>query len=68
VKQLDELEVQRAALLKAVRATIRLKHALAADAEINQTLPEIERRINDAMASGSGFAFDLAEVLREIER
>jgi hypothetical protein len=68
MKQLDRLEVSRAAILKAVRANIRLKHALAADVEINDVLPELERRINDAIASGKPFELDIAEVLREIER
>lgn len=67
MKQLDRLEVSRAAILKAARAAIRLKHALRADAEINEVLPRLERDINDAMANGQPFIIDLSEVLREIE-
>ena len=67
MKQLDRLEVSRAAILKAVRANIRLKHALDADAEINEVLPELERRINHAIETGEPFAYDIAEVLHELD-
>jgi len=64
MKQLTNLEIEKAAVLKAYRASIRLKYAIAADREIAETLPEIERKIDDALQSGTplelnpGQAFD----------
>lgn len=47
-----DIEIQKTAVLKAVRAAIRLKHSLAADREIAETLPQIEEDINTALAEG----------------
>jgi len=52
MRQLTPLEIKKSAMLKAARTAIRLKHALAADAEIAQALPEIEREIDEALAMG----------------
>lgn len=52
MRQLTELEIQKAAMLKAARAAIRLKHALEADAEIARRLPELEAEIDNALAEG----------------
>jgi hypothetical protein len=48
----SDVEQQKAAMLKAARAAIRLKHAIRADAEINERLPEIEGIIDEALADG----------------
>lgn len=64
MKELTEIEIGKIAVLKAYRAAIRLKHSLAADREISQTLPEVERLIDTALQAGSpielnpGEAFD----------
>ena len=64
MKALTNLEIEKAAMLKSYRASIRLKHAIAADREIAETLPQIERKIDDALQSGTalelnpGQAFD----------
>lgn len=64
MKSLTNLEIEKAAMLKAYRAAIRLKHAIAADREIYETLPQIEQQIDDALQSGTplelnpGGAFD----------
>lgn len=52
MKRLTPIEVRRAQMLKAARTAIRLKHSLAADAEIAEQLPEIEERIDRALATG----------------
>lgn len=65
MRQRTELEVQKEAMLKAFRAAIRLKHALAADAEINERLPEVERRIDAALAAGKPLALSPAEAFDE---
>lgn len=52
MKELDDIERERKAVLKAWRSMIRLKHSLAADAEINKALPAAERNFNAAVARG----------------
>ena len=66
MKQLTDFEIKRAAALKAYRTAIRLKHALAADAEIAATLPEIEERINNALAMGQNIELTPGEVFSEV--
>jgi histone H3/H4 len=58
-----ELEIQKAAIVKAVRTNIRLKHSLAADKEIAETLHEIEQRIDDALQAGTQISFNPAYYL-----
>lgn len=60
VKQYDEFESYRARALKVYRSSIRLKHSLAADEEIAQTLPQIQERIDRAILSGEPLAIDVA--------
>lgn len=57
------LELKKAAILKAARASIRLKHSLAADEEINDRLPELEDRIDAALQSGTGIVLNPAHYL-----
>lgn len=52
MKELSEIEVHRKAVLKAWRSMIRLKHSLAADAEINEKVPAAERVFNAGLAYG----------------
>lgn len=65
MKILTDIEVQKAAALKAARAAIRLKHSLAADREIAAKLPGIEMQFEDALSSGEPFALDIASVIDE---
>lgn len=46
----DLIELRKAALLKAARSAVRLKHSLAADEELNEVLPALEREFNAAVA------------------
>ncbi|MBA3583044.1 MAG: hypothetical protein H0W36_00690 [Gemmatimonadetes bacterium] len=59
----DDIELRRAALLKAARSAVRLRHSLEADAELNDVLPNLERRFNDAVQRG--VLLDIGETLRE---
>jgi hypothetical protein len=63
VIQKDDIELRRAALNKAARSAIRLKHSLAADAEINERLPQIERAFMQAVQRG--ILPEVAALLRE---
>ena len=65
MKQLTPLEIQKAQILKAYRVAIRLKHSLAADAEIAETLPKIEKQIDQALASGTNLELSPSKVWDE---
>lgn len=54
----DELEMDLASIIKTARTSIRLKHSLAADAELNKKLPEIEKAFNRAIARGTSFSLE----------
>lgn len=62
--QKDDIELRRAALLKAARSAVRLRHSIAADAELNNILPELERVYNAAIARGE--LPEVAESLRNM--
>lgn len=63
MNQKDDIELRRAALLKAARSAIRLRHSIAADEELNERLPEVERRFNALVQAGD--LPSVAELLRE---
>jgi hypothetical protein len=54
MKASTELQIAKAAYMKAYRAAIRLKYSLDADAEVARTLPVVEERIDKALSSGQG--------------
>lgn len=62
----SEIQRQKAAVLKAYRTAIRLKHSLAADDEIARTLPDVEDKINSALALGNVVELNPGEVFREV--
>jgi hypothetical protein len=49
----DDVAMRRAALLKAARSMIRLRHSLAADAELNDVLPRVEAEFDKAVQMGT---------------
>jgi hypothetical protein len=51
----DNVEVELAAVVKAARTNIRLKHSIAADREINEVLPEIEKDFYAAVQRGKKY-------------
>ena len=52
MRQLSELEMDKAEALKDARVLIRRKYARMADRELNDRLPELERLIDKAIQSG----------------
>lgn len=60
----EEKELTKAALVKAIRSFVRLKHSLAADAELNEVLPAAEKLFDDAWQNGT--ALEPGEVLKEL--
>lgn len=62
-----ELQRQKAAALKAMRTAIRLKYSLLADDEIARVIPELEDRIDAALAAGEAIAIDPGSVFAEVD-
>jgi hypothetical protein len=48
----DKVDQARANMLKVIRTSIRLKHSIAADEELNEVLPRAEARFNAAVMKG----------------
>lgn len=68
VRKLDS-EVRKAALVKALRTAIRLKHTLAADRELNDVLPNAEAAFDQALQRGIlPDAIDLDALANEVVR
>lgn len=65
--QKSELDLRRAQLLKAVRTMVRLKHAMAADEELNRVLPRIEEQFEKAIRTGKPFELAVHELLAEVD-
>jgi len=63
-KQLDDIALRRASLLKAARSAIRLRHSLAADEELNEVLPLLETEFVAAVQRGE--LLDVRETLRTL--
>ncbi len=63
MRKLTKAQREKARLLKAARSAIRLKYSLAADEEIQVRLPEIEDKIDQALAAGEAYVLDIQSVL-----
>lgn len=50
--QKEPAELAKAQMVKAIRSAVRLKHSLAADAELNEVLPEAEAAFDEAVQAG----------------
>lgn len=66
MNQKTEVEIDKAALLKAARFTIRLKHSLAADAEIAKVLPQLEKQIDAALATGQPLSLTPGDIINDL--
>lgn len=51
-QHLDDIALRKAALLKAARSMVRLRHSIAADEELNDVLPAVERAFDKAVQTG----------------
>ena len=61
----DKVDQARANLLKTIRTAIRLKYSLMADEELNDVLPEAEKKFNAAVMRGQlPDPVDVKKVLR----
>lgn len=52
MKRKTPAEMQRQNITKTTRALVRLKHSLAADAELNSLLPDTLEAFDEALARG----------------
>ncbi len=59
----DDIALRKAALFKAARSAVRLRHSLNADAELNELLPVLERTFVSAVSRG--VLPEVAVMLRE---
>lgn len=68
MRKKSEAEMERARLVKVSRTLIRLKHSLAADQEINDTLPDTVAEFDEAYANGrlKRLQTGLSDVLGEV--
>lgn len=48
----SDLEQARINARKVARSAIRLKHSVAADNELNELMPRLERRLNEMLQQG----------------
>ncbi len=60
-------EQTRADLAKAYRAQVRLKYSVAADHEINRTLPDLLGRYDKALMRGLPFEVDIQALVEDAE-
>ena len=63
--QKTRVEVDKARVLKTVRSLVRLKHSIAADAELNTVLPWVEQEFDKAFHEGRAFELDTDVIFRE---
>lgn len=61
--QKDDVELRRAAMLKAARSAVRLRYAIEADEELNRVLPELDRAFTNSVQAG--ILPEVAAMLRE---
>lgn len=59
-----EFEMAVTAAKKAVRSATRLRYSIMADMELNETLPELEREMTEALEKGKAFELDPARYFR----
>jgi hypothetical protein len=57
-REKDSTEVELAAIVKTARTSIRLRHSIAADKELNEKIPEIETAYWAAIAAGRKFKLE----------
>lgn len=48
----DDIAVRKAAMLKTARSLVRLKHSIAADAELNSVIPRLEASFDASVNAG----------------
>lgn len=59
MRKKSQIEQTRTDLAKAYRSQVRLKYSVAADHEINDTLPDLLGRFDKAMMRGLPFDVDI---------
>jgi len=64
--KLDDNQVAKKAAMKTLRAAVRLKYSIMADAELNERLPELEERIDRALLEGRPLAITIGEIVDEV--
>jgi hypothetical protein len=65
MKRVTDLQLDKAAMLKAARSAVRLKYSLMADAELARVLPDLEERIDLAWANQTPLELNVGDVFNE---
>lgn len=63
----DESEMALAKAKTVLRATVHLKHRLAAMQELNELEPELEARFLAAINNSQPFTFDIKELVDRVD-
>ena len=67
MKQVTDLQIEKAQLLKAYRSATRLKYSLMADAALMRELPAFEMQIDAAMAAGEPLELNVGRVFDQVD-
>ena len=67
MRRKNSVELAKLRMFKLARALVRLKHSLAADEELNQVLPELERRFDRAVVDGKPYHLATQSALALLE-
>ena len=62
IVQLDEWEMAEKAAVKIARSFVRLKYSVAAEAEINRKLPEVQSAVRLAVKEGRPWELDVKAI------
>jgi hypothetical protein len=62
IVQLDEWEMAEKAAVKIARSAVRLKYSVAAEAEINRRLPEVQAAVRLAVKEGRPWELDVQAI------
>ena len=62
IVQLDPWEMAEKAAIKIARSAVRLKYSVAAEAEINERLPEVQAAVRKAVAEGKPWELDVQAI------
>jgi hypothetical protein len=66
MQQKSDIELQKARNIKIARTLIRLKHSLAADEELNATLPDLALAFDKGVQAGELKRLSLGEILDDL--
>lgn len=67
MRDTTELKRKRSEIIKAARFAIRFKHSILADREIEDTVADLEKKMDKALQLGQPFEFDIVDIFKMME-